>query len=67
MLLECPYCGHTTSQRRNCEGPNFCPACRKLFLVPPERQVPPWILGVVVVLIGNWQVMLHTNGYYIGT
>jgi hypothetical protein len=30
-----------------------------LFVVPPERKTPPWILGVVVILMGNWQIMTH--------
>jgi hypothetical protein len=61
MRLDCPYCAAKVSQRRNREGPNFCPACRKLFSMPPEHDVPPWILGVLVVLIGNWQIVLQTT------
>ena len=29
------------------------------FLVQLYRRVPPWILGVVAVLLANWLVMRH--------
>ena len=64
MRVYCPHCNEQITQRRNYEGPNFCPACQRLFLLPPERPVPPWILGVVVVLMGNWQVVLHSSGAF---
>jgi hypothetical protein len=61
MNLVCPHCSQKVFQRRNKEGPNFCTECRRLFFLAPDREVPPWILGVVVVLIGNWQIIVNTN------
>jgi len=51
----CPHCRRLVVQVRNAEGPNFCPECRKLFPVPPPREVPPWVLGIVVFLLAHWQ------------
>jgi hypothetical protein len=53
----CPYCNGHVMQAKNLDGPNFCPECRKLFYVPEDPQMPPWILGVLVVLAVNWQIM----------
>jgi len=57
MRFHCPHCGQLVVQARNEDGPNFCPKCRGLFEIPPERQMPPWILGVVVFLMGHLQVI----------
>ena len=57
MKCTCPHCGELLRQDRNPEGLNFCNNCRKLFLVPPEPSVPPWIWGVVTILIANWQIL----------
>ena len=57
MRYPCPHCRRPVRQVRNTSGPNFCPRCCKLFYMPEPEKVPPWILGVVVVLLGNWQVM----------
>ena len=59
MHAHCPYCQGQVVQTRNHDGPNFCPECRKLFYVPEEPHVPSWILGVLVVLVANWQVLLN--------
>jgi hypothetical protein len=59
MQLDCPHCSAKVLQSRNHEGPNFCPACQKLFRLLPEREVPHWMFGVLVVLVGNWQVILY--------
>jgi hypothetical protein len=53
-------------QWRNSDGPNFCPECQKLFFLSPEREVPAWVYGVVVVLIGNWQITLYSGGFFLG-
>ena len=53
----CPHCSESVVQVWNTEGPNFCPKCRRLFFVPLLKTMPPWIWGVVVVLIANWQLM----------
>ena len=42
---------------QNRDGPNFCPECRELFYLPEDRPLPPWILGVLTILVANWQVM----------
>jgi hypothetical protein len=46
-------------QAKNKDGPNFCPECGKLFYVPDDPKMPPWILGVLVVLVANWQIIVH--------
>ena len=60
MRVHCPHCGQKVVQARNLEGPNFCSQCQTLFCVPPDRPVPPWILGVLTILIANWQIISHT-------
>jgi hypothetical protein len=30
-----------------------------LFYVPAPKNVPPWILGVLVFLMANWQIICH--------
>ncbi len=63
MQCECPHCLHLVSQDRNPEGLNYCPACHKLFYMPPpERKVPGWLLGVLVVLAANAQVLHRILG-----
>ena len=57
MRFNCPHCGRRVTQARNWEGPNFCPKCLKLFYVPEEPKMPPWILGVLVILVANWQII----------
>jgi hypothetical protein len=55
MRAYCPYCQAVVVQARNREGPNFCPACKRLFHVPEDRKLPPWILGVLNILVVNLQ------------
>ena len=57
MRTNCPYCNQRVAQARNWDGPNFCPQCLKLFYVPAEPKTPPWILGVLVILVANWQII----------
>ncbi len=57
MRVECIYCKRLVIQAKNHDGPNYCPQCRHLFYVPEERQMPPWILGVLVILVANWQIV----------
>jgi len=57
MKCTCTHCGESVSQDRNVEGHNYCVHCGKLFLALPEPKVPPWVWGVVVVLLENWQIM----------
>lgn len=59
MKCTCTHCGELLRQDRNLEGLNYCTHCRKLFLEPPESRVPPWILGVLVAFIANWQILRH--------
>ncbi len=59
MKLTCTYCGELVRQDRNSDGLNYCTNCGKLFLVPPERTVPPWILGVVVFLVAYCRILCH--------
>ena len=44
-------------QAKNRDGPNFCPTCSRLFYTAEEQKMPPWILGVLVMLVANLQIM----------
>jgi uncharacterized protein (DUF983 family) len=57
MNCLCPHCTRLIVQDRNVEGLNYCTHCGKLFLMPPPGKLPPWILGVLVVLTANWQMV----------
>jgi hypothetical protein len=58
MRTQCPECRAIVMQSKNHEGPNFCPNCANLFYLPQdERQMPPWILGVLVILVANLQII----------
>ena len=57
MHTQCIYCQSVVVQAKNREGPNFCPVCQKLFEVPEEPNMPPWILGVVVFLVAHLQLI----------
>jgi hypothetical protein len=57
MAVSCPNCHQRIAQRRNQDGPNFCRMCGRLFYVPDEPRMPPWILGVLVILVANWQII----------
>jgi hypothetical protein len=59
MRPRCPNCCRLVGQGKNVDGPNYCPQCRKLFFVPPPESIPPWILGVVVILMANSQITFH--------
>ena len=54
MRCLCPRCCQLVVQIRNRSGLNFCPNCGSLFSAPPERPLPLWILGVLVILTVNW-------------
>jgi hypothetical protein len=45
------------AQTKNRDGPNFCENCFCLFYAPEERKMPPWILGVLVILAANLQII----------
>ena len=57
MRVLCPNCDQRVVQAKNRDGPNFCPECQRLFYAPAEPKTPPWILGVLVILTANWQMM----------
>ena len=57
MHIQCPQCHSMVVQAANRDGPNFCSECCRLFYLPEERKMPPWILGVLVVLVGNLQII----------
>lgn len=62
MRTQCPLCCTKVVQPRNDDGPNFCPACCKPFYPVDEvSKVPPWILGVVVILMGNFQILTFSR------
>jgi hypothetical protein len=57
MRVQCPQCQAKVVQAKNRDGPNFCPNCSRLFYLPEEPQLPSWILGVLVILVANLQIM----------
>ncbi len=57
MGCNCPICSYPVMKREYREGLNFCPNCKSIF-VTPAPKMPSWILGVLVVLTVNWQVMV---------
>jgi hypothetical protein len=57
MRVKCPNCNQAVVQAKNWEGPNFCSNCQTLFYLPEEPKLPPWILGVLVILVANWQII----------
>lgn len=58
MHYQCPACLHFLIQDSNPEGLNYCPACHRLFFVPPRTMVASWVWGVLVVLVANLQILL---------
>jgi hypothetical protein len=59
MRYTCPHCAEVLVQDRNTDGLNYCTHCRNLFLIPPVKPAPTWILGVLTFLTANWQVLLR--------
>ena len=57
MRCLCPHCSQLVEQDKSENGINFCPHCQKLF--QGIEVVPPWILGVLVMLMAIWQLMYH--------
>jgi hypothetical protein len=57
MRCTCPNCAGVLLQDRNADGLNYCTNCGSLFVIPPTRPLPPWILGVLTVMIANWQLL----------
>ena len=55
--FKCPFCEQRFVQDQNPDGPNFCPTCRRLFLVEQFRKVPDWVLGVGTFLMVRWFVL----------
>lgn len=58
MHVDCPYCDGRVRQARNWDGPNYCPKCQKLFYMPEVPKMPPWILGILIITVANWQIMV---------
>jgi hypothetical protein len=58
MRYNCPFCSWEIVSPDDTGSVGFCSNCRSLFRAPLPQQVPPWILGVLVVLVGNWQVLI---------
>ncbi len=57
MHVQCPQCRTMVAQAKNRDGPNFCENCFCLFYAVEERTMPPWILGVLVILVANLQII----------
>lgn len=59
MASLCPRCAPLGTKVRNRSGLNCCEECGSLFLEPPERLLPPWILGVLAILVANYWLAIH--------
>ncbi len=59
MPYLCPRCRPLGVQVRNRSGLNCCEKCGSLFYVPPERSLPLWILGVLIILAINCWLAFH--------
>ncbi|MFZ1932355.1 MAG: hypothetical protein WCB27_03120 [Thermoguttaceae bacterium] len=57
MPVQCPQCRTTVAQSKNRDGPNFCENCFCLFYAAEEPKMPPWVLGVLVILVANLQII----------
>jgi hypothetical protein len=57
MRCLCPHCFALVVRAGRPGDLNYCPNCRRMFLCPAARKVPPWILGVLVVLATNSWLM----------
>ncbi len=60
MHCNCPICSNPVIQSWQLEKVTFCPNCQSLFVMPTQKM-PPWILGVLVILTATWQVMVFTG------
>lgn len=60
MRCTCPNCAEVLIQNRSVRGLNYCTTCHQFFLVAPE-SVPTWILGVLTVLVANWQMLCRLH------
>ena len=60
MRCSCPHCSQLVVQDRNSSDINFCTYCHKLF-EGIEEKMPSWILGVLVVLMANWQIICRLH------
>ena len=54
----CTHCSGLVVQDSNENGINFCPHCQELFEGVAEKM-PPWILGVLVVLMAVCLIICH--------
>ena len=63
MRCLCPHCFEVVAEDKSGSGINFCPYCQTLFKAI-KKEMPPWILGVLVVVMANWQLggRLHGSG-----
>jgi ribosomal protein L37AE/L43A len=61
MRFICPNCSELVVQDRSWSGMYFCRHCRRLF-EGIEEKLPPWILGVLVIVTANWQMMCRLYG-----
>lgn len=55
MAPFCPLCNQPLPPdiEQPAKGYGWCPNCSRAFEAPP-RTVPPWVLGVVVLLFTMW-------------
>ena len=54
MANLCPRCFPVGTKTRSRSGLNSCEKCGSLFLGPPERSLPPWIFGILTILVANY-------------
>jgi hypothetical protein len=57
MRCLCPRCRQLVKKGDGVEGLQYCRTCRRLFIVPRQPSVPPWILGILLVLAAHWQLI----------
>ncbi len=58
MRTKCPGCQAVVVQKKNRDGPNFCPNCRRLFYAYEDRIIPKWVVGILLILLANLELMI---------
>jgi hypothetical protein len=59
MRCHCPRCFQLVDKCAQPGGLQYCSNCRTLFLAAPPYLVPPWVLGVLTVVVAAWQIICH--------
>lgn len=59
MPCLCPRCSPLDIHVLSRSGLNCCEKCGSLYLGPPEKSLPPWVLGVLVILVTNYWLAVY--------